>query len=563
MKNKSPSNPHPAPAWTSPEYIFYFVYSLYLLVTMMYSNFRVTVDHADELKQSGRTAEGWWVFGGRAKDISDTQWRDFSGNLPLLIGGMGLYIVISRLTRRTFIASPTTQLQYYCLMNLLVVYILHGNHIFFMVVILVVHYAMCRALSGTRAAVPATWVYTISVLFLNEWYRGYRFAAVFGPSFAWLDANSGLYRWNVTFNMSILRMISFACDDHESIVAPERRDLEEEKHADRCDDCTEFEGPCYSLRVSCPRKRTEYTLVNYLGYVLYFPTYFGGPTTTFNAWVSHATLEQQRFTQRDIIKYAIRLINLYVWLEVSLHFVHINAIRSLRAETFGQLSPGELAAIGFYTLNFLWMKFAFIWRFCRLVALIDGVEVPENMLRCWANNYLVTGFWRNWHSSFNKWIVRYMYVPLGGSRYKALNVWPIFTFVAFWHDITLQLFQWAWVMSLFFLPEFLGQFLINLAPFRPLKRSKYFRHLTAVGGAINISFLIIANLIGYGVGTSKTSKTTTEILSWDGALVAAASLMFFFCVTNIMLKLREVEAIAANERHERLEAKRKGGQVTL
>ena len=46
-----------------------------------------------------------------------------------------------------------------------------------------------------------------------------------------------------------------------------------------------------------------------------------------------------------------------------------------------------------------------------------------------------------------------MYVPLGGSRRRALNAWVIFTFVALWHDVEWRLLIWAWLMSLLFAPE--------------------------------------------------------------------------------------------------------------
>ncbi len=63
------------------------------------------------------------------------------------------------------------------------------------------------------------------------------------------------------------------------------------------------------------------------------------------------------------------------------------------------------------------------------------------------------GFWRNWHASFNLWLVRYLYVPLGGGAWRAANVWPIFTFVALWHDLEWRLLAWAWLSSLLFAPE--------------------------------------------------------------------------------------------------------------
>lgn len=69
------------------------------------------------------------------------------------------------------------------------------------------------------------------------------------------------------------------------------------------------------------------------------------------------------------------------------------------------------------------------------------------------NNYSAQGFWRSWHRSYNRWLIRYMYVPLGGTKYALLNTWVIFTFVAVWHDISLTLLAWGWLISLFILPE--------------------------------------------------------------------------------------------------------------
>ena len=46
-----------------------------------------------------------------------------------------------------------------------------------------------------------------------------------------------------------------------------------------------------------------------------------------------------------------------------------------------------------------------------------------------------------------------MYVPLGGSKWRAVNVWVIFTFVAIWHDLELRLLGWAWIMALAMAPE--------------------------------------------------------------------------------------------------------------
>ena len=49
---------------------------------------------------------------------------------------------------------------------------------------------------------------------------------------------------------------------------------------------------------------------------------------------------------------------------------------------------------GYWTLNFMYTKFLIIWRFFRVMALLDGIDTPENMNRVVNNNFTFTGFWR-------------------------------------------------------------------------------------------------------------------------------------------------------------------------
>jgi protein-cysteine N-palmitoyltransferase HHAT len=52
-------------------------------------------------------------------------------------------------------------------------------------------------------------------------------------------------------------------------------------------------------------------------------------------------------------------------------------------------------------------------------------------------------------------MLRYMYVPLGGKTTQIWNVWPIFLFVAIWHDIEPKLLAWGGLNSLFYILEVL------------------------------------------------------------------------------------------------------------
>ena len=80
-----------------------------------------------------------------------------------------------------------------------------------------------------------------------------------------------------------------------------------------------------------------------------------------------------------------------------------------------------------------------------------------------------------------------MYVPMGGNRWRALNVWPIFTFVAVWHDLDPHLLQWAWLMAVFLAPEIICKSIINQPRWKANWNTAWFNHLCAAFAAIYIT----------------------------------------------------------------------------
>ena len=126
--------------------------------------------------------------------------------------------------------------------------------------------------------------------------------------------------------------------------------------------------------------------------------------------------------------YAVRFAFCILTMEWILHHMYVVAIKDSRA--WEGDTPFQVSMIGFWNLIVVWLKLLLPWRFFRLWALLDGRDAPENMVRCMANNYSAAGFWRAWHRSYNLWIVRYIYVPLGGARNRVAASVLIFTFVA-------------------------------------------------------------------------------------------------------------------------------------
>lgn len=118
---------------------------------------------------------------------------------------------------------------------LLFLAILHGFSAFKVLAILYINYNIAMGLP--KQYVPATtWIFNICTLFANELCNGYRYkdvASLISPSDpsnvsgsegflvqwgSWLDSWGGIMpRWEILFNITVLRLISFNMDYYWSL----------------------------------------------------------------------------------------------------------------------------------------------------------------------------------------------------------------------------------------------------------------------------------------------------------------------------------------------------------
>lgn len=231
-------------------------------------------------------------------------------------------------------------------------------------------------------------------------------------------------------------------------------------------------------------------------------------------------------------------------MEVVLHFIYVVAISKAQPD-WGTYTPFQLSMLGYFNLHIIWLKLLIPWRFFRFWALIDGIDPPENMVRCMSDNYSALAFWRGWHRSLNRWIVRYIYVPLGGSTGQTrlrsiLNFLAVFTFVALWHDINLRLLMWGWLITLFVLPEIIAMLLFPAKQWRD--RPDAYRVLCGVGAVFNILMMMAANLVGFAVGLDGLKGLVQGIVgSAAGVAFLAIASGALFVGVQVMFEVREDE----------------------
>ena len=179
------------------------------------------------------------------KDNSDTQYASFRDNIPYLL----LLLVLHPLLRRVYDsfsrrsdnsqntpgdARMTQRIRFDYFFALVFITALHGVSALKVLAILSINYKIAKSLP--RAYIPAaTWIFNICTLFANELCSGYPMenaaTLLAGSKLAssdnettmvmwgrFLDSFGGLMpRWEILFNITVLRLISFNMDYYWSL----------------------------------------------------------------------------------------------------------------------------------------------------------------------------------------------------------------------------------------------------------------------------------------------------------------------------------------------------------
>ncbi|KAL1602749.1 glycerol transporter [Paraconiothyrium brasiliense] len=537
------------------------------------------VSHPNYSKFEHLLSDGW--IPGRKVDNTDLQYSSFRSNIiPLFFvvllhpvlrklydgfwradayiqvrpsGANGLTMGLSapaaadaRMNQRISFDVPFT---------IIFIVALHGFSAFKIIVILYMNYCLAKKLP--RSYVPAaTWIFGVGILFANEFGKGYSYATILGtllPSSPepnkeqtatnlghTLDNFGGLIpRWEVLFNFTVLRLISFNMDYYWSLNSRTGSSLEKKQ----LDPSNLSERD----RVAMSANPTNYSFKNYFAYTLYSPLYLAGPIITFNDYISQLQYRPHSITPKRTALYAIRFAVVLLTMEIMIHYMYMVAIFHARPP-WDAYTPTQLSMLGFFNLKHIWLKLLIPWRFFRLWALMDGVDPPENMVRCMSDNYAVTHFWRGWHRSFNKWALRYLFIPMGGSIApgvwgqvrSVLNKLTVFSFIAIWHDIQLRLLMWGWLVTLFVLPEVIASHVFPPKKWRT--RPDVYRYLCGIGAVGEILLLMVANLVGFALGLDGLKDLVSGIFaSWSGLGFLVIACVALFMGVQIMFEWRESE----------------------
>ncbi|OMO61373.1 Membrane bound O-acyl transferase, MBOAT [Corchorus capsularis] len=508
------------------ELLLLLLYAIGFYTFVIRRSLHLARDHVSKLYGLG----GGWLFPPRLNDVSDPQWRTLRANLPILTLVFGAFTMLATISRHSFHLRARGMSILWLFLSLIYLTYLHGACIIFIISIATANFLLVKTFAKAKYFPLVLWIFNLFFLIFNRVYEGYSFSN-FGQRWAYLDNFRGTFRWHICFNFVVLRMISFGYDYH---WAHEDSRFDQEKHIQRCRVCKSGKV-CYQI-LQERNVTNDFTFTTYLCYLVYAPLYIAGPIISFNAFASQLDAPQNNYSIKEVTWYALRWVFGLSLMELMTHLLYYNAFAV--SGSWKLLSTMDIFIVGYGVINFMWLKFFLIWRYFRFWSLIAGIEAPENMPKCVNNCHNLESFWKSWHASFNKWIVRYMYILLGGSQRKLLNIWVIFTFVAIWHDLEWKLLSWAWLICILFVPELLVKSAANAFE---AEGGIIFRELSAVAGAFTITFLLGANLVGYVIGPSNFYWLISQFLSKEGLPVLGFMLFTFYVGTKLMFHISEAK----------------------
>ncbi|KAM0929318.1 hypothetical protein ACQ4PT_001738 [Festuca glaucescens] len=386
---------------------------------------------------------------GRLNDLSDAQWRNFRGNLPVLTAVMGAFLIVANALRYLYSLKSRGASLVWLILSLTYLCYLHGACVGFILAIAGINYSIVKLFARFKYCTGLIWSFNLAMLILNRVYEGYSFS-LFGQKLAFLDNYRGTFRWHICFNFVVLRMISFGCDYCWTLRSSH---FDHKKHMQKCEVC--YSGKtCYLALQEKGLSVDKYTFLTYLCYLTYAPLYIAGPVVSYNAFAAQLDVPQKNYSVGQICIYGLRWILNFLLMEAMTHFFHYNAF--VVSRLWRQLTPFEIFIISYgvrlYTLQLIFIS-----------------------------------------------------IHLG------------------------KLISWAWLTCLFFVPEILIKSLSNNFQAKSALGRFIHRELGAIGGAVTISCLMVANLVGYVVGPSGIKVLMSQMLQKD-ALPALATIFATFYV---------------------------------
>ncbi|KAJ4948316.1 hypothetical protein JOQ06_019852 [Pogonophryne albipinna] len=281
-------------------------------------------------------------------------------------------------------------------------------------------------------------------------------------------------------------------------------------------------------------------------YTFYHPFFYNGPIISYRDY----TEQMQRPAEEcdgdtsGVIYLVLRSGRIILWWCLAEYMIHVMYMHSIQSnETYLEiLPPWALGGLALALVQFFFVKYLVLFGFPSMLASMDQL-VPPKLPRCVSIMYSFTGMWRHFDAGLYRWLIRYIYVPLGGSRhgllYQMLSTGLAFGFVCLWHGGHDYLRYWAlmnWtgvVVENTLKSVFASSYIHSIVERNVSPAME--RRCIALLSAFSTAMLILSNLVFLGgIHVGRIFWKRVFIQGWS--TIALPMLAFLYCFAQIGLE---------------------------
>ena len=189
----------------------------------------------------------------------------------------------------------------------------------------------------------------------------------------------------------------------------------------------------------------EVSLIDYLCYILYFPKLVMGPITDPVEFISQLNDENRKRANLTNIAVGVKLFSLGLVKKALIADTFAKTVAWAYANLEMTTSMDCILLMLFYTFE-IYFDFSGYSDMAVGVSALFNIDLPMNFDSPY-KAVSIRDFWKRWHISLTKFLTRYIYIPLGGSRKGALftylNTMIVFLVSGLWHGANWTFLLWG------------------------------------------------------------------------------------------------------------------------
>lgn len=217
---------------------------------------------------------------------------------------------------------------------------------------------------------------------------------------------------------------------------------------------------------SYKRDVPKYGLLFYASFVTYFPQLIAGPIVTHEEMIPQFTDESRKKFQWENFSRGFYLFVLGLAKKVLIADNFGNAVNT----GYGMIDQlNQLSAI-FVMLSYTIQIYFDFSGYCDMatgIAKMMNIDLVQNFNSPYQATTILE-FWDRWHMTLTRFLTKYIYIPLGGSRKGTLrtyiNVFLVFLISGLWHGANWTFIVWGMMHGIFSILTRMGKGMIKHVP---------------------------------------------------------------------------------------------------